>query len=76
MSHQHQIDRVAAAPLSLPVRVGLRAKHTVRLTREVLRHGADHGMWWLIPMFIVMLILVASVATATSAVPVAVYTLF
>lgn len=73
-------DQVAVgarrAPLGLGTRIGLRAKHTVRLGREVVRHSADHRMWWLIPVFVLMILVAAMVSTTTTALPVAVYTLF
>ena len=64
------------ARLGFFLRCRLRARHTVRLGREVRRHGVEQRLWWLLPLFVVIVLLAAAITTTTTALPVAVYTLF
>lgn len=74
------LDRSAgtpqASPLSWPERARMRARHAVRLGRDVRRHGAEQQLWWLFPAIVVLLLFAVAVTTTTTALPVAVYTLF
>jgi hypothetical protein len=54
----------------------LRAKHTVRLGREVGHVASSQGTWWLVPVVVLLLVVAAVVTTTSTAIPVAVYTLF
>jgi hypothetical protein len=69
-------DRPEPVRLGLGTRAALRAKHTLRLGREVSRYGAEQRLWWLLPAVVVLLLLAVAVTTTTSALPVAVYALF
>lgn len=71
--HRGVVERTK---LSVPARVGMRARHTVVLGREVLHHGIAERMWWLLPIFVVLILVAAAITTTTTALPVAVYTLF
>ena len=62
--------------LSLGERAALRLRHTALLGRAVVHHASSERLWWFVPL-VVLVVLLALAATATSsAVPVAVYTLF
>lgn len=66
----------AVRKLGLGTRIAMRARHTVRLGREVMDHGAAERLWWLLPIFVVLILMAAAITTTTTALPVAVYTLF
>lgn len=74
------LDRTGEAPLAVPLswpeRARLRAKHAARLGRDVRRHGAEQQLWWLFPAIVVFVLFALAVTATTSALPVAVYTLF
>jgi len=62
--------------LPLGTRTGLRLKHGFRLAREVSRFGAEQRLWWFVPLVTIVLLFALAVTATTSALPVAVYTLF
>jgi len=62
--------------LSWLTRAGLRLKHTGLLGREVARFAGDHRLWWLLPLVVVIMLFAVAVSATTTALPVAVYTLF
>ncbi|QXC60283.1 hypothetical protein KSP35_18385 [Aquihabitans sp. G128] len=62
--------------LPLATRTGLRFKHGLRLAREVSRFGAEQRLWWFVPLVTIVLLFALAVTATTSALPVAVYTLF
>ena len=73
----------ASAPsLPQPVRLGfglrcrLRITHARRLVHDIRVHGADQRLWWLLPVIVLLILVALAVTTATTALPVAVYTLF
>lgn len=68
--------RELPAPLPLGARARLRVRHGWRLGREVVRYGADQRLWWLVPVVAVVGVVALVLSTASSTVPVAVYTLF
>lgn len=69
---------VAVAPTGVGtmLRAWLRIKHGARLGREAGRLGSSHGLWWLLPLVVVISIIALAVTAATTTLPVAVYTLF
>lgn len=64
------------ASLGLGTRVVMRARHSVRLARDVSRFASAHGLWWLVPVVVVVGLFGLAVTTTTTVLPVAVYTLF
>lgn len=62
--------------LAIGTRIAMRSKHLFRLGREVARFGAEQQLWWFVPLVTVILLLALAVTATTSALPVAVYTLF
>ena len=54
----------------------LRARHGVKLLREIWHYSATNRAWWLLPA-VAALLAVAAIATASQAVvPYTIYTLF
>lgn len=54
----------------------MRARHAVRLGRDVSRYGTQQQLWWLLPVVVILVLLAVAITTTTVAVPVAVYALF
>ncbi len=63
-------------PLNLRTRVRLRVTHTVRLVRAVSRFADTDGLWWLLPLIVVLALVAAAATATTTALPLTVYTLF
>ena len=64
------------APLGLGARVRMRGRHGWRLAGEVRRYASQQRLWWLVPMITVIVLVAMAITTTSSALPVAVYTLF
>lgn len=54
----------------------LRLRHAYRLGRDVVGLASVNGAWWVIPIFVVIVLLAVAVTAANAALPYAVYTLF
>lgn len=63
-------------PLSFGSRALLRARHGVRLARDVDRYARSSGMWWLVPVMTIVTLAALAVSATSAALPAAVYTLF
>ena len=63
-------------PLPLRTRSAMRVRHGVGLARELGRYGRAAGLWWLVPLAVVIALVSLAVTTTTTALPVTVYTLF
>ncbi len=62
--------------LRLGTRALMRTRHGFRLAREVSRYGVEQRLWWLVPVVTLIVVFAIAVTTTTTALPVAVYTLF
>ena len=62
--------------LRLPTRIALRARHAVRLLRDLVVYSGEQRIWWLVPVVVLLLVLALTVTATHTVVPVAVYTLF
>ncbi len=54
----------------------MRLKHGTQLGRQVASLASAQRMWWLLPLVAVMVLFAAAITGTTTALPVAVYTLF
>jgi hypothetical protein len=54
----------------------LRAKHLLRLGREIGSYAIVNRSWWMVPFMALLALVALAVVTTQAAVPYAVYTLF
>ncbi len=64
------------APLGLGTRALMRTRHSFRLAGDVGRFASASGLWWLVPVMVVVTLFGLAITTTTTVLPVAVYTLF